>query len=111
MYTSAALDAPPVVLLLGLGVNATLNWSNVLPTLSRSFPVVAPDLVHARDQLVPPALQFALARALPGALIHPVDGDHFAVVKRPETYVGTLMRALRDVYQRSCPVLETRRSA
>jgi len=58
-------------------------------------------LVHVRDQLVPVHRQFALAHALPQAVVYPVDGDHFAVVKRPNAFVSTLMRAVRDVQRRA----------
>jgi len=58
-------------------------------------------LVHVRDQLVPPNRQFALAHALPRAAVYAVDGDHFAVVKKPSAFASTLLRAVRDVQRRA----------
>jgi 3-oxoadipate enol-lactonase len=57
-------------------------------------------LVHLHDQLVPTNRQFALARSLPGAVVHPVDGDHFAAVKEPHVFASTLISAVRDVHRR-----------
>jgi pimeloyl-ACP methyl ester carboxylesterase len=57
-------------------------------------------LVHLRDQLVPPHRQIALAHAMPRAVVYPVDGDHFAAVKQPTTFVATLVRAVHDVNRR-----------
>jgi hypothetical protein len=59
-------------------------------------------LVHLRDCLVPARRQFALAGSLPGAVVYPVDGDHFAVVKEPDAFASTLITAVRDVHRRSC---------
>ena len=59
-------------------------------------------VVHLRDRLVPAERQFALARALPQATVHPFDCDHFGVVKRPEVFVSTLQAALRSVQRRTC---------
>jgi pimeloyl-ACP methyl ester carboxylesterase len=59
-------------------------------------------LVHLRDQLVPTHRQFALARSLPGAVVRPVDGDHFAAVKEPQVFASTLITAVHDVEDRSC---------
>jgi pimeloyl-ACP methyl ester carboxylesterase len=64
--------------------------------------VPAAVVVHLRDQLVPTNQQFALARALPDATIHPFDGDHLGVVKEPQTFVATLQAALRSVQRRTC---------
>ena len=59
-------------------------------------------VVHLHDQLVPAERQFALARALPRATVHPFEGDHFGVVKRPEVFVSTLQAALRSVQRQTC---------
>jgi pimeloyl-ACP methyl ester carboxylesterase len=58
-------------------------------------------VVHLRDQLVPTPRQFALAHALPQATVHPFDGDHFGVVKKPAAYISTLQAAVRSVERRS----------
>lgn len=54
-------------------------------------------LVHTCDQLVPPARQVELASAIPGAVAHFVDADHFAVVRAPRRFTCALVQAIRDV--------------
>jgi pimeloyl-ACP methyl ester carboxylesterase len=54
-------------------------------------------LVHTRDQLVPPRRQFELASAIPGARVHFVDVDHFAVIRDPQPFVRALVGAIHDV--------------
>jgi 3-oxoadipate enol-lactonase len=51
-------------------------------------------LVHTRDQLVPPPRQAELAAAIPGAVRHVVDADHFAVVRDPDAFVRALVPAV-----------------
>ncbi len=53
-------------------------------------PVVV--VVTGRDRLVPPAKQYALARAS-GAAVHPVDADHDACSTSPE-FTAALLTAL-----------------
>ena len=54
-------------------------------------------LVHTYDQLVPPRRQLELARAVPRAVAHFVDADHFAVVREPELFGRALIRAVSGV--------------
>lgn len=54
-------------------------------------------LIHTRDQLVPPSRQHGLAGAIPGAALHFVDGDHFAIVRDPERAIPVLVAAARDI--------------
>jgi 3-oxoadipate enol-lactonase len=63
----------------------------------REIDVPTSVLVHARDQLVPPRRQFELASAIPGAGVHFVDADHFAVVRDPQLFVRALINAIHDV--------------
>jgi pimeloyl-ACP methyl ester carboxylesterase len=63
--------------------------------------VPAAVVVHLRDQLVPTNQQFALARALPDATVHPFDGDHLGVVKKPQSFIATLQAALCSVDRRT----------
>lgn len=58
-------------------------------------------LVHLRDRRVPASRQFELAHALRGAVVHPIDSDHFAVVKKPDAFVSTLVNAVQDVHRRA----------
>jgi hypothetical protein len=34
--------------------------------------------------------------------VHPFDGDHFGVVKKPQIFDATLQAALRSVQRRTC---------
>jgi 3-oxoadipate enol-lactonase len=68
-------------------------------------------LVHTRDQLVPPPRQVELASAIPGAVTHYVDGDHFAVVRDREAFVGALIRAVHDVASTPTSVSVMRRAS
>ena len=63
----------------------------------REIDVPTSALVHTRDQLVPPRRQFELATAIPGARVHFVDADHFAVVRDTQPFVRALVGAIHDV--------------
>lgn len=54
-------------------------------------------VVTTSDVLVPPARQFALAAAIPGASVHEVDADHGAPVGDPVAFVPALVAACRAV--------------
>jgi 3-oxoadipate enol-lactonase len=54
-----------------------------------------------RDRLVPPRRQVALARAIPGATLHPVQGDHTVCVTYPHRFGPALLAALDDVTTRA----------
>jgi 3-oxoadipate enol-lactonase len=54
-------------------------------------------VVTLRDGVVPPKRQLALAEAIDGATVHPVDGDHLACAWVPEQFVPILVRACRQV--------------
>ena len=45
--------------------------------------VPAAVVITTRDHVVPPARQLALARAIPGASVCYVDGDHGACINAP----------------------------
>jgi pimeloyl-ACP methyl ester carboxylesterase len=57
-------------------------------------------VVTTRDQLVAPARQLSLARAIPGATVHAVHGDHGVCVSDPRTFVPALVQACTDVATR-----------
>ncbi len=61
-------------------------------------------VVTRDDEHVPPRAQLALAAAIPGARVHPLDGDHFACAARPDLFVPTLFRACRSVAMRGAAV-------
>lgn len=50
-----------------------------------------------RDGMVVPARQLALARAIPGATVHPVQGDHTACVTDPGRFVPALLAGCASV--------------
>ena len=54
-----------------------------------------------QDRLVPPARQSRTARAIPGATIHDVDGDHVVCSTAPERFVPVLAAAVDDVVGRA----------
>lgn len=54
-------------------------------------------VVTTRDRLVPPARQYRLAAAIPGARIFEVEGDHLACVRSAHVFVPTLLRACEYV--------------
>lgn len=53
------------------------------------------------DTMVPPRRQIAMARAIPGATLHPVAGDHTVCATHPERFVPVLLDAIRSVTARA----------
>ncbi len=58
-------------------------------------------LVTELDRIVPPQRQVKLARAIPGASIHPVFGDHVVCAADPRAFVPILHDACTEVAHRS----------
>jgi 3-oxoadipate enol-lactonase len=58
-------------------------------------------VVTVRDGLVAPERQLALARAIPGATVHPVQGDHTVCVTAPGRFVPGLLDACGSVTRRA----------
>jgi 3-oxoadipate enol-lactonase len=58
-------------------------------------------VVTTEDQVVSPRRQQKLAAAIPGATVHPVDGDHFVTGRDPEAFVPALLDACRTVATRA----------
>lgn len=58
-------------------------------------------IVTERDSLVPPRRQHKLAASIPGATVHPIDGDHSACVTRADLFVPALIEACQSVLERS----------
>ena len=58
-------------------------------------------IVMTRDAVVPPGRQYQLARAIPGAVLREVEGDHIACSTSPGRFVPALVAACRDVARRS----------
>ena len=50
-------------------------------------------VVTERDMTIPPSRQRAMASAIPGARVFPVDGDHRACVDSPAAFVPALLAA------------------
>jgi hypothetical protein len=53
------------------------------------------------DRVVPVRRQVRLFEAIEGAEAYRVDGDHDAVVSKPERFVPTLIRAATSVIDRA----------
>jgi len=58
-------------------------------------------VVTTQDQLVSPRRQLAMAEAIPGATIHPVNADHGAAVADPHRFVPVLLEACSSVAGRT----------
>jgi 3-oxoadipate enol-lactonase len=58
-------------------------------------------VLTTRDQAVPPHRQQKLAEAIPGATVHPVDGDHLVCALGARRFVPVLERACIDVAARA----------
>jgi pimeloyl-ACP methyl ester carboxylesterase len=54
-------------------------------------------LVSEFDSVVPPRRQHGLAAAIPGAVVHPVRGDHGVCALDPEEFVPVLDQACAEV--------------
>jgi 3-oxoadipate enol-lactonase len=52
------------------------------------------------DGMVAPQRQMALARSIPGATVHPVQGNHTVCVVQPNRFVPILVQACRSVATR-----------
>jgi pimeloyl-ACP methyl ester carboxylesterase len=58
-------------------------------------------VVTTHDQLVPARRQLKMAQQIPTAVVHPVDGDHLVVARRPRLFATTLLDACQLVARRS----------
>ena len=54
-------------------------------------------VVTTRDRLVPVSRQLKLGRAIPGASVHKVDGDHAVCITEPQLFAQTLLKACWSV--------------
>ena len=54
-------------------------------------------IVTARDRVVPASRQLKLARAIPGASVYQVDGDHAVCIRAPEVFAQALLQACWSV--------------
>ncbi|MBV9411432.1 MAG: alpha/beta fold hydrolase [Acidimicrobiia bacterium] len=55
----------------------------------------------AQDELVPIRRQLKMARSIPSAVLHPVEGDHMVVARSPGSFVPALMEACDQVTRRA----------
>lgn len=55
----------------------------------------------AQDELVPLRRQLKMARSIPSAVLHPVDGDHMVVARSPASFVPGLVEACDEVTRRA----------
>ena len=78
---------------------AALGRHHSRPWLGR-IDVPTAVVVTTRDRVIPPARQDRLARRIPGATIHEVDGGHAACVLEAEKFVPALLEAVGTVNAR-----------
>jgi pimeloyl-ACP methyl ester carboxylesterase len=64
---------------------------------ARAIDVPTAVVVTTRDRLVRPRKQRALAKAIPGAVVYHLDGDHDACLVHPEEFAAVTLDALRAV--------------
>jgi len=57
--------------------------------------------VTAEDRLVPARRQVKLARSIPSAVLHVVDGTHLAAGTEPERFAAALVEACQLVARRA----------
>ncbi|GAB18456.1 putative hydrolase [Gordonia effusa NBRC 100432] len=76
-----------------IGKHDSRSW---LGTITAPAAVVIP----LRDKAIPPDRQFAMARRIPGATIHEVDGGHASCVLNSQVFVPALLEASNTVLAR-----------
>ena len=64
-----------------------------------TFEVPTAVVVTRQDRLIPARRQLELARSIPGATVHTVDGNHFAFA-RSDVFVPALLQACHSVVRR-----------
>jgi pimeloyl-ACP methyl ester carboxylesterase len=79
---------------------AALGRHHSRPWLAR-IDVPTAVIVTARDRVIPPQRQIALARRIPGATIHDIPAGHAAVVLEAEHFVPALVEACATVNARA----------
>jgi 3-oxoadipate enol-lactonase len=62
-------------------------------------------VVTTRDRIVPASRQLKLARAIPGAVIYPVEADHAVCITAPQVFSRVLLQACLSVEPDGGPVL------
>ena len=85
--------------------NAVLQATDALGRFSSHSWIGAVDVpasvvLTTGDQLVPSRRQVKLAESIPTAVIHPVDGDHMVVARKPEAFASALLEACELVARR-----------
>ncbi|SDD03968.1 alpha/beta fold hydrolase [Nocardioides lianchengensis] len=78
---------------------AALGRHHSRPWLGR-IDVPTAVVVTGRDHIIPPARQVALARAIPGATVHDLEGGHAACVLEAERFVPVVVEAAVTVWAR-----------
>ena len=78
---------------------AALGRHHSRPWLDR-IDVPTAVVVTRHDKVLPPDTQIALARRIPGATIHDIEGGHAACVLQAESFVPALVEAVGTVNAR-----------
>jgi len=78
---------------------AALGKHHSRPWISR-IDVPTAVVVGTRDRVIDPSRQLSLARAVPGATVHDVDGGHAMCVLETEKFLPVLLEAVTTVHAR-----------
>ncbi len=78
---------------LALGGFSSRSWIDEI-----DIPVAV--IATAHDQMVPLRRQLKLAEHIPSAVLHPIDGDHFAVTRRADQFLAALLESCDEVSRR-----------
>jgi 3-oxoadipate enol-lactonase len=77
-----------------LGYFDSRSWAN-------DIDVPTAVLVPTHDTMIPPSRQLALARAINGATLHPIAGEHTIAGTQPERFVPVLLDAISSATSRA----------
>jgi 3-oxoadipate enol-lactonase len=83
-----------------LGAGAALGRFDSREWL-REVDVPVATVLTRHDRVVSPRRQRAMAKAIPGAVVFEVDGDHGVVAMNPRAFVPTLVSAVQNVGRRA----------
>lgn len=64
-------------------------------------------VVTTKDTMIPAARQITLARAIHGATVHPIPGEHAVAGTQPERFVPVLLDAISSVTARAAATTAT----
>ncbi len=89
---------------------AALGHHHSRPWISK-IDVPTAVVVGTKDRVIAPARQFSLAKAIPGATVHDVDGGHAMCVLEAEKFVPIVVEAVNTVNARRHGIARDRPSS